>query len=94
MLFAEMSSTFCETMADVFADLSKSERIEKAVEACSKDDRLTARKASKIYKCAHTTISRRLKEISKPKKITGQQLQLLSPIEERIIVKWAIQYYK
>jgi DDE superfamily endonuclease/helix-turn-helix, Psq domain len=89
-----MSSIFCETMADVFADLSKSERIEKAVEACSKDDRLTARKASKIYKCAHTTISRRLKEISKPKKITGQQLQLLSPVEERTIVKWAIQYYK
>jgi helix-turn-helix, Psq domain len=74
-------------MADVFADLNKSERIEKAVEAYSKDDRLTARKASKIYKYAYTTIIRRLKEISKPKKITGQQLQLLSSVKERIIVK-------
>jgi F0F1-type ATP synthase epsilon subunit len=70
MLFAEISSTYCKVMADVFADLSKSERIEKTVEAYLKDNRLTARKASKIYKYAHTTISRRLKEISKPKKIT------------------------
>jgi hypothetical protein len=61
-------------MADVFADLNKSERIEKAVEAYSKDNKLTARKASKIYKYTHIIISRRLKEISKSKKIIGQQL--------------------
>jgi hypothetical protein len=46
-------------MADMFANLSKAERIEKAVQACAEDDRLTIRKAAKIYNVAHTTISRR-----------------------------------
>jgi helix-turn-helix, Psq domain len=44
-------------MADKFANLSKAECIEKAVEECGRNLRLTARKASKIYGVAHTTIT-------------------------------------
>jgi hypothetical protein len=58
-------------MADVFADLSKSERIEKAVEIYLKDNRLTARKALKIYKYTYIIILRRFKKILKSKKIIG-----------------------
>jgi DeoR/GlpR family transcriptional regulator of sugar metabolism len=47
-------------MADIFGNLSKVERIEKAVQACAEDDQLTIRKAAKIYNVSHTTISRRL----------------------------------
>jgi helix-turn-helix, Psq domain len=47
-------------MADIFANLSKEKRIEKAVKACAEDDELTTRKAAKIYNVAYTTISRRL----------------------------------
>jgi hypothetical protein len=74
MLFAEMSFIYYKIMADVFADLSKSERIKKAVEAYLKDDRLIARKVLKIYKYTYIIILRRLKKISKSKKIIGQQL--------------------
>jgi helix-turn-helix, Psq domain len=44
-------------MADVFANLSKPERIKKAAAACTADYRLTARKAGKIYEVAYTTIT-------------------------------------
>jgi Tc5 transposase DNA-binding domain len=50
----------------MFANLSKAERIEKAVKACAQDDQLTVRKFQ----------------------------QLLTPVEERTLVKWVIQYYK
>jgi hypothetical protein len=36
-------------MADVFANLSKQERIKKAVAACIQDSKLSANKAAKIY---------------------------------------------
>jgi hypothetical protein len=45
-----MSFIYCKIIANVFANLNKSERIEKAIEAYLKDNKLTARKASKIYK--------------------------------------------
>jgi pyruvate/2-oxoglutarate dehydrogenase complex dihydrolipoamide acyltransferase (E2) component len=81
-------------MADAFANLSKPERIEKAAAACAADHRLTARKAGKIYQVAHTTITRRLKQLTKSKKLSNQWQQLLTPVEERTLVKWAVQYYK
>jgi predicted HTH transcriptional regulator len=56
-------------MADAFADLSKTERIEKAAVAYAADHRLTARKARKIYYIAYTTITRRLKQLTKSKKL-------------------------
>jgi hypothetical protein len=81
-------------MADAFADLPKAERIEKAVAACAADHRLTARKAEKIYRVSHTTILRRLKNLTQPKKVAHRSQQRLTPVEERTLVKWAIQYYK
>jgi DNA-directed RNA polymerase specialized sigma subunit len=81
-------------MADVFSNLSKVERIEKAVKACAKDDQLTFKKAAKIYKVAHTTISRRLKKATQAYDVAHRFQQLLSPMEERTLVKWVTQYYK
>jgi hypothetical protein len=40
MLKPEMSCIPSQNMANAFANLSKAERIEKAVKACAKDDRL------------------------------------------------------
>ena len=57
MLFMEMSSIFYSIMADAFANLKKSERIEKAVCACQEDSKLTTRKAAKIYNIAVSTIT-------------------------------------
>jgi hypothetical protein len=49
MLFVKMSSIVHGIKADVFASLSKPERIKKAAAVCAADYRLTARKAGKIY---------------------------------------------
>jgi hypothetical protein len=57
MLKPEMIYIPSQNMADAFTNLSKAERIEKAVKACVKDDGLTIQKAAKIYKVAHTMIS-------------------------------------
>jgi D-alanyl-D-alanine carboxypeptidase len=81
-------------MADVFANLSKEERIEKAIAACTQETRLSARKAGKIYNIAPSTITRRLNEQTKPKSRSHQSKQLLTPVEERTLVRWVIQYYK
>jgi helix-turn-helix, Psq domain/Tc5 transposase DNA-binding domain len=81
-------------MADFFANLSKVERIEKAVKACAEDDQLTIRKAAKIYNISHTTISRRLQKTTQSWSVAHQHEQLLSPVEERTLVKWTKQYYK
>jgi len=82
-------------MADAFADLSKHKRIEKAVAACTQErNPLSATKAAKIYRIAPSTITRRINEQSKSKKAVNQSKQLLTPVEERTLVKWIIQYYK
>ena len=94
MLFAEISSIFYPIMADAFANLAKADRIEKAVNACRQDSRLTARKAAKIFNIHHSTIGQRLKELVEPRKLINQAQQLLTPVEERTIVKFVIQYYK
>jgi hypothetical protein len=39
-------------------------------------------------------ITRRIKHVTRSKKAFDQSRQLLSPIEEQAIVKWAIQYFK
>jgi helix-turn-helix, Psq domain len=62
VMFAEMSSPFSSKMADVFADLSKDERVKLAVRKYSKENGLSARKAVKIYRIAPSTITRRLNE--------------------------------
>jgi DeoR/GlpR family transcriptional regulator of sugar metabolism len=81
-------------MADIFANLSKAERIEKAVKVCAEDDELTIRKAAKIYKVAYTTIARHLQKTTQAYGVAYRFKQLLTPVEERTLVKWVIQYYK
>jgi hypothetical protein len=44
-----MSSLFSAKIADIFADLSKNERVKLAVREYSKENRLSVRKAAKIY---------------------------------------------
>jgi hypothetical protein len=44
-------------MADHFVNLSKPERIKKAVRACAKNNRLTVRKAVQIYYVTSSTIT-------------------------------------
>jgi Tc5 transposase DNA-binding domain/helix-turn-helix, Psq domain len=94
MLFAELHSILYQVMAEEFANLSKRERVEKAVAKCLRDSSLSARKAAQIYNIAHTTITRRSHEQSRPKKLIDQSKQLLTPVEERTLVRWVIQYYK
>ena len=77
-------------MADAFANLSRAKRIEKAVKACAKDDRLTIRKAAKIYKVAYTTMSRRLQKTTQAYDVAHRFQQLLTPMEERTLIKWVI----
>jgi helix-turn-helix, Psq domain len=57
MLFAELFSIATPVMAEIYADLSKQERIEKAVTECLCDSSLSVRKAAQIYKICHTTIT-------------------------------------
>ena len=94
MLFTELSSILYSIMAEIFANLSKPERIEKAVAACTQDSELSATKAAKIYNIAPSTIIRRLNKQTKPKTLIDEYKQLLTPVEERTLVRWVIQYYK
>jgi helix-turn-helix, Psq domain len=77
-------------MADAFANSPKAERIEKSARAYQQNSRLTARKAAKIYNVVNTTILRRLREITKPAKLSNQARQLLMSVEERTIVKFVV----
>ena len=82
-------------MADAFADLSKYERIEKAVVTCTQEQNpLSVTKAVKIYRIVPSTITRRINEQSKSKKAVNQSKQFLTSVKERTLVKWIIQYYK
>jgi endonuclease III len=59
-------------MAERIADLSKQERIEKAVAKCLRDRGFSARKAAQIYKIAPFIITRQLNEQARPKKFINQ----------------------
>jgi helix-turn-helix, Psq domain len=86
MLFSELYSILHQIMADAFANLTKAQRIEKAVAACAADSKLSARRASIIYNVAHTTISRRLTQAVMTKKASDESQQLITPVEERTMV--------
>ena len=75
-------------MADAFADLNKYERIEKAVATCTQErNPLSTIKAVKIYRIVPSTITRRINEQSKSKKVVNQSKQFLTFVEERTFVK-------
>jgi helix-turn-helix, Psq domain len=76
MLFVELCSILYPIMAETFANLSKQERIEKAVAGCIQDSKLSATKAAKIYNIAPSTITRRLNEQTNPKKLVDEDKQL------------------
>jgi DeoR/GlpR family transcriptional regulator of sugar metabolism len=59
-------------MADQFADLTKSERIEKALTALAKDRTLTAQRAAKIYGVWPSTLTRRLNQFTGPRRAISQ----------------------
>ena len=47
-------------MVDIFADLSKDERVERAVREVIKEGGLSARKAAQIYQIAPSTLTRQI----------------------------------
>lgn len=82
-------------MAEAFANLSKQLRIEKAVAACTQEEnKISATKAAKIYKIAPSTIIWRINKQTKSKRLIDESKQLLTPVEERTLVRWVVQYYK
>ena len=81
-------------MADQFVNLPKDERLTLAVEKCKLDPTLSYRKAAKIYDVSDTAISRRIKNKSQPLSIKRAEQQLLSPVEEEELARWAIQYHE
>ncbi len=95
MLFAEISFILYWIMAEAFANLSKQLRIEKAVAACTQEEnKISATKAAKIYKIAPSTIIWRINKQTKSKRLIDESKQLLTPVEERTLVRWVVQYYK
>ena len=81
-------------MTDAFANLTKEERIEKTVNACQQDSKITANRAAKIYNVVPSIITRRLRGLIKNRRLCNIDQQLLTSVKERTIVKWVIQYYK
>jgi len=64
------------------------------VARCSKENGVSAREAAEVYNVAPSTITRRLNHSVRSAKSVHQSLQRLSPTEEELIVKKAIQYYE
>jgi helix-turn-helix, Psq domain len=83
----------CENMDQMYTNSPKWERIELAIRAVTQENGLSATKAAKIYKIAPSKFTRRLLQIKTSRKAVSQSQQLLTPVEEQIIVKRALQYY-
>jgi hypothetical protein len=74
-------------MADISVNINKAERVKAAVRDYRQENRLTVRKAAKIYRIALLTVIRRLKQLISSKESHSQRQQLLTLIKERIIIK-------
>ena len=46
-----------------------------------------------IHNCDRSSLSKRLRGITKSQTITAQNRQALSPAEEQVLIKWALQYH-
>lgn len=79
-------------MADKYADLSISERVDAAVKLLAENSDLSLRKAADICNIHHSSISRRRQGITKPKIEADQERQLLTPAEEAVLIKYALKY--
>jgi hypothetical protein len=81
-------------MEEHLASLTKGERIELAVAACSRENGPSARKAAKVYDVAPSTITRRLNHSVQSATSVHQSRQRLSPTEEQVVIQKAIHYYE
>ena len=78
-------------MADKYADLSISDRVDGAVKLFAENSDLSLRKASIICDIHHSSILRRQLGITKSKIEADQERQLLTPAEEAVL-KHALKY--
>jgi hypothetical protein len=81
-------------MADEYAALLVSDRVKAAVALLEEPENaiLSLRIAAKICNVHHSSISARMKGFSKPKAEENTSRQLLTPAEEKALVKWAKQF--
>ncbi|ERF77080.1 hypothetical protein EPUS_06298 [Endocarpon pusillum Z07020] len=83
-----------EDMAENPADLPKGERIELAIAECQKENGISARKAAKKYNVAPSTVTRRLNHSVQSASVAHQSRQRLTPQEEKLIIRKALQHYE
>ena len=79
-------------MADKYANLSTSDRVNAAIKLLAENPSLSLQKASTICNIHVSSVSRRQRGLSKPKKIAYQQQQLLTPAEEAMLIKYTLKY--
>ncbi len=79
-------------MADKYANLSSSERIDAAVKLLAENPSLSVRKAATICNVHSSSVSRRQRGLTKPKKQVYQEQQLLTPAEEATLIKYTLKY--
>jgi hypothetical protein len=79
-------------MADRYAELSSSERVDAAVKLLNENPSLTIRKASTICNVHNSSISRRLRGLTQSKELSNQEKQVHTPAEEAILIKYALKY--
>jgi hypothetical protein len=74
-------------MADKYAHLDVSERVNAAVELLQKHSSLSARKAAKICNVHYISVIRRSNGIPKPYNKESERGQVLSAAEESTLIK-------
>ncbi|KAF7503706.1 hypothetical protein GJ744_003331 [Endocarpon pusillum] len=79
-------------MADKYANLSSSERVDVAVQLIHENPLLSLRKAAIICNVHPSFISRRKRGLTKAKEQADHEKQLLTPAEEAILIKYALKY--
>ena len=79
-------------MSDQFANLSNSDRVSEAVKLLDQNPSLSIQKAATICNVAPSSISRRQRGLSKPKKEADAEKQLLTPAKEATLIKYALKY--
>jgi predicted HTH transcriptional regulator len=68
----------------------KSQRIDAALQFLAKHPDMSASKTTKIFTIDRSTISKRLAGISASQRSWAEARQLLSPVEEEVLTKWAL----
>ncbi len=79
-------------MADKYANLSTSERVDAAVKLLVENPELSIRKAATICNVHSSSISRRQRGLTRSKEQANKEQQLLTPAEEAILIKYTLKY--